>query len=117
MKHVLTIPDWTPARLNQFDGRHWAVRANLKKADRQLVMIYFLTSQIPSARGKRRVSLDIMLGKHRRLSDPDAHWKSLLDALVHASLLVNDNPAGVELGPVTITKGPRTCTTITLEDV
>jgi Holliday junction resolvase RusA-like endonuclease len=63
------------------------------------------------------VSLRITLARGQRGPDPDAWWKSALDALVHAGLLTDDNRQGVELGPVEYDRGPHRKTVITLEDI
>lgn len=94
---VVEIPKWHPARLNAIVG-HWGKRSRLKKADRELVWAY--TRNIAPAAGKRRVSLIIVLAGRQKVCDPDAYWKSLLDALVQARMLVDDSPEWVELGPV-----------------
>lgn len=58
-EYVLTIDRWHPARLNQWDGRHWAVRARLKRGDREIIAVYARIAGIPLATGKRRVSLTL----------------------------------------------------------
>ncbi|HKI30283.1 MAG TPA: hypothetical protein VKA46_00225 [Gemmataceae bacterium] len=115
--HVLTIPDWHPARLNQLLTQHWRPRYRLKRADAALVATYAHLTGIPPATGRRRVLLRITLGPRQRAGDPDAYWKSLLDALKAARLLVDDNRQGVELGPVTFDRGPARATAITLENL
>lgn len=120
MKATLTITGWHPARLNQLLSGHWSKRARLKRQDRDAVFVATnlgLLEGLHFARGKRRVSLEITLAPRQRAGDPDSYWKSLLDALVHAGLLVNDNRQGVELGPVTFKRGKQKSTTITLEDL
>lgn len=49
--------------------------------------------------------------------DPDAFWKSTLDSLVHAKLLVSDTPQGVVQGDVTQTRAKKLKTTIILEEL
>ena len=115
--HVLTIDGGHPARLNQWDGRHWSVRARLKRRDRETVGLYARLAAIPPAAGRRRVSLRLTLAPRQRAGDPDSYWKSLLDALVHAGLLVDDNRQSVELGEVTFERGSIRRTAIVLEDV
>lgn len=110
------IPLWHPARLNQWDGAHWAVRAQLKADDREMVGIFCQQVGVPHAKKKRRVSLHIILAPRQRAADPDAWWKSLLDALVACGALLDDSPRWVELGPVTYERGMRKATAITLED-
>jgi hypothetical protein len=115
--YTLTIPGWQPARVNQWDGRHWAVRARAKKADRELVGAYARLAGIPPASGKRRVSLTLTLAPRQRAGDPDAYFKSLLDALVHAGPLLDDNRQGVELGGVEFERGAEHATRVLLEDL
>lgn len=116
MRHVLDIPGWLPCRLNQLLG-HWSTRHRLKKADRETVGLYARQAGIPRARGKRRVSLVLTLAPRQRAADPDAWWKSVLDALTACGLLVDDNRQGCELGSVTFQRGRQKATTIILEDV
>lgn len=111
--HTIHILDWHPTPLNKLLG-HWARSSKLKKLDRGVIAYYF--ADIPKAAGKRRVSLEIVLGKGQRACDPDAYWKSLLDALVHAGQLVNDSPKWVELAPVKFSRSIAGAT-ITLEDI
>jgi hypothetical protein len=113
----LAIDNWHPARLNQWDGRHWSVRARLKRRDRETVGLYARLAAVPPAAGKRRVSLRLTLAPRQRAGDPDAYWKSTLDALMHAGLLCEDNRQAVELGEVTFERGPARRTSIVLEDV
>lgn len=115
----LIIPDWHPARLNQWDGQHWAKRAKLKKADREFIAVYAHQQEIPKAASKRRVSLVLTLGKRQRGGDPDSYWKSVLDGLVHSGLLVDDSKEWVELGTVDYARGLHGVrqTEIVLEDL
>jgi hypothetical protein len=115
-RHVLTIPGWLPTRLNQLLG-NWRKAARLKRGDRELVTYYARQAGIPPATGPRRVALRLTLAPRQRAADPDAFWKSSLDALVHAGLLLDDNRQGVELGSVTFTRGPARATTIVLENL
>jgi hypothetical protein len=115
--YTVEIPNWHPRRLNELLC-DWRKRARLKKADREVV--YWAVRNhglIPLALQRRRVSLTITLGPRQRAGDPDAYWKSTLDALVHARMLTDDNRQGVELGPVAFRRGPARATTLTLEDV
>jgi hypothetical protein len=108
--YTLTIPGWHPARLNHLLTGHWRPRYRLKRADADTVAFYARLGGIPRATGKRRVSLRITLGYRQRAGDPDCYWKSLLDALKTAGLIVDDDRFGVDLGP-------ERATTILLEDV
>jgi Holliday junction resolvase RusA-like endonuclease len=113
--YTLDIPRWHPAPLNKLLG-HWRTAHRLKKIDRSVIAAY--ACRIPKAQGKRRVSLHIILDKGQRAPDPDAFFKSLCDALVHAGMLVDDNRQHVELAPVTFSRDPKSWgTVIRLEDV
>lgn len=116
MIHTLTIPRWTPARINQWEGRHWSVKSRLKKADRTLIVAYAAQQGTPKAQGKRRVSLLLTLGKRMRAGDKDAYWKSSLDGCVCAGLLVDDSPKWCDPGTVTFARGEWS-TSIILEDI
>lgn len=116
-KHNLLIPNWTPAGLNQWQGRHWSVGHKLKKADREIVGWYAQQAGIPLATCQRRVSVKITLTPRQRACDPDAPLKSLLDALVACGLLLDDNPKWCVLGSVTFDQGAERQTEIILEDV
>ena len=59
----------------------------LKKADREVVGLHARLSGIPPATGRRRVSLVLTLAPRQRGGDPDAYWKSTLDALTACGLL------------------------------
>ncbi|HYT93653.1 MAG TPA: hypothetical protein VEL76_33350 [Gemmataceae bacterium] len=113
---TLTIPDWNPTPLNKLLG-HWARRHRLKRGDADLVMFYSRLQGIPAATGRRRVSLRVTLGPRQRAPDPDALWKSTLDALVRTGLLLNDDRFDVELGSVEFERGPARATAILLEDM
>jgi Holliday junction resolvase RusA-like endonuclease len=100
---TITIPNWHPTPLNKLINGHWAIAAKRKKADRNLIYCY--TRHLPEATKKCRVHVAIILGKGQRACDPDAYWKSLNDALVHAKMLVNDSHKWVELMPIKFTRG------------
>ena len=112
---LIEIPNWRPMPLNKLMNCHWRKRQRLKKDDRDMVMSY--CHRKPKATCKRRVTLTIHLGKGQRKCDPDAYWKTTLDALVHAEMLVNDTSRWVELIPVVQTRGDWVGTTIELEDL
>lgn len=115
--HNIIIPSFHPARLNQWDGRHWSRRARLKRGDRELIAYYARVAAIPRAAGKRRVSLRLTLAPGQRGGDPDAYFKSVLDALVHAGLLVDDSKEWCEIAPVIFERGKVRQTMIVLEDL
>lgn len=117
MTHTLTIPGWHPRTVNQLLTPHLGTRARLKEADRQMVGGYALALRIPRAACKRRVSLRVSgWARGGRRVDPDAYWKSVLDALVAADLLRDDGARWCELGQVQVVKGEDS-TTVILEDL
>lgn len=96
----LWVPNWTPGLINQWDGSHWTRRAKIKKADKEIVAVYFHRVGLTTAEGPRRVSMLFVLPKGKRMFDRDAPFKSCLDALVYAKALVNDSPKWCVHGPV-----------------
>ena len=116
MTYRITIPDFRFTPLNQL-GWHWGKRSRLKKQDRDFVWAYSLLLGIPQATTKRRVSLEITITGRQQETDPDALWKSCLDALVKNSRLMDDSAKWCELGTVTYTRGEKTETVIVLEDI
>jgi Holliday junction resolvase RusA-like endonuclease len=114
-KHYLRLDGFTPTSLNKLVG-HWARRARLKRGDRERVLAAAIDQQIPWAAGKRRVSLIVTLGKGQKKMDPDNCWKSLLDSLCAASLIVDDSDRWCELGGIEWKRGERQ-TVVILEEV
>jgi len=115
--YTLEIPRWHPTRLNQMKD-HWSNGHRLKKADCEMVAHYARPFPKPGQGDKRRVYLHIILNKGQRAGDPDSYQKSLLDALVHAEMLWDDNRQHVELAPVTFSRDPKAWgSEITLEDL
>lgn len=118
MIHILAIPNYHPPRLNQVRGRHW-FREHAAKRDLAALLKFEAHNQhVPPATGKRRVRLQIT-GWIRggKLPDLDAYDKLLLDALVRARLLQDDD--GQDLDgrlAVELCRGEKR-TVITLEDV
>jgi hypothetical protein len=110
----ITIPSWHPATVNEL-MRSVRGRIRMKKADR--AVIFENSHRVPVATGPRRVHLSITLGKGQRAADPDAYWKSLLDALVRCKLLVDDNRQNCVLDPVEFVRGKEPETTIELFDI
>lgn len=113
--HIIQIPDWHPARVNQLLTVHWAKASELKKRDSNMIWAYSRTT--PKATTKRSVSLTIIVSGRGRKPDPDAFTKSLNDALVHNKLLVDDSAKWVVNQPVQIVSGKKKATWITLEDL
>lgn len=114
--HELTISGWTPTRLNQLFG-HWRKAHQLKKLDRQMIVLAARLAGLPPATGKRRVDLLLTLGPRQRPGDPDGLWKSLLDGLVAAGCLIDDSARWVELGAVEFERNTASASTIFLTDV
>lgn len=114
---TIRIDGWRPARLNELLTTHWAVAARRKKADALQILIACQNQCVSKALGKRRVTLHWTLEKGERTPDADGLWKSLLDALVHAGRLRDDNPKWCECAPVTFKRGEVRGVEITLEDL
>lgn len=111
------IDKWHPTRLNQLITCHWATAGKRKKHDQQIISLSVLGAAVPKATRRRRVSLEITLAPRQRAADPDAYWKSTLDALVKCGALVNDSRVWCELGPVEFQRGTVASTVIKLEDL
>ena len=113
--YTIKIPNWRPTPLNQIMGAHWAVGHKRKKADANIIRCY--TRHLPTAECKRVVSLKMILGKGQRKFDDDAPWKSLLDALVQAKMLVDDSPKWCAFTAPEYERGEMPYTIITLTDI
>jgi Holliday junction resolvase RusA-like endonuclease len=114
--HGLILHGWHPARLNELLG-HWGPASKRKKRDRQLLAAIAAQAGTPKAAGKRRVGLRIVLGPKQRAGDADAYWKSLLDAMKHCGLILDDNRQNVELEPVRFDRDEKPRTEIVLTDL
>lgn len=114
--HRIEVPGWRPATVNELTkrSRHWGAAARLKRRDRRVVAWHAALAGTPRATARRRVSLSIRQPRGR--PDPDGLWKSVLDALVAAGLLVDDSARYCEMGPAAVAPGPLG-TTIELEDL
>lgn len=118
MIQAMFIPGWHPVRLNNLFGKHWAKAARLKAEDRKVIRIYARMNELLNAdKVKRRVSFKIVLKPKQRAGDPDAYYKSLLDGLVWAGLLVDDSRTWCEITQPTFDRGEQWGTEITLEDL
>lgn len=113
---VVTIPNWHPCPLNKLIGYSWRTVHARKQADQRRVADEMAFAGIPEARKARRVSLRIVLGPRQRSCDPDAYWKSMLDALVACGRLRDDSRQWCELDHVEFERGKRS-TVLTLEDI
>lgn len=116
MTHQLVLPQFTPTPLNRLMRGRRRDRIRLARGDRDLVAHYAREQEIPRAETPRRVSLVVTMPEGTRRPDPDSLWKSLLDALVEAGLLVNDSARWVELGTIKWDRGERQ-TTVSLENL
>jgi hypothetical protein len=125
-KYTLRIPNWTPTLTNRLLSMHWGASGRAKRLDAQMIAAYAKMRGIYSARSgpivpfcgiKRRVSLEVHGWSRGRKPDPDAFWKSLLDGLVKADLLVDDSAQWCECGPVQIVQDTEKYTVIKLEDI
>lgn len=116
MTWTVRIAGWHPARINELLG-DWRRASRRKKQDRVAIALPVSLAKVPRATGKRRVSVEIVLGPRQRGGDPDAYHKSLLDALKHCGAILDDRRQCVELTPVTYSRGPQRATVVTLEDV
>lgn len=117
MTYTLVIAGWRPHRLNEFTSQHWSVRRNAKAADALRLLVECQNQKIPLALGKRRVTLLWKLEKGERTPDADGLWKSLLDGLVHAGRLRDDNPKWCETAPVVYGRGAVKGIEVTFEDL
>lgn len=116
MTHTLTIDGWVPVSVNRLLGSHWARARKRKRFDRDVVAAEALRQGIPGAAGRRRVSVAVTTPGRGGLPDPDNLLKSLLDALTRCGLLLDDSSGKMELGAVTVARGERRRTVVTLED-
>jgi hypothetical protein len=104
--------------LNRVRGRHWSVEHRAKRFAAEVLAAEALAQGVPRATGRRRVRLRLTGWPKGRLPDGDAFDKILLDSLVRAGLLLDDDAKGLEgrMG-VELARGPGDKTEITLEDV
>lgn len=115
---TITIPGWHPPAANDWVGHHWSRKHKLRKEATDFLSTYARLAEAPKAAGARRVRLELAGWEHGGpFPDEDAYDKLLLDALVNAGLLVDDDAKGL-VGRVEVRfeRGPKT-TTLILEDV
>jgi len=118
----LWIPGWHPTPLNKLLESHWAVAARLKAKDREAIHAAAYAAGLTDRNKplvKRRVDLHLVLAKGQRAVDPDASWKSVLDALVACEQLMNDSHRWCVQGRVDYSRSMTglTGTLIVLEDL
>ncbi len=95
--------------------RSYAVLTSKSSGTEDIVAYY--GRGVPKASGKRVVSMHVVFPPRKRMPDVDSLWKSLLDSLVHAGLLVNDSAAWASMSPVAYSRGESLTTFITVEDI
>ncbi len=117
MTYCLRISNWHPARKNQLVKGKLRTRMRLEKVDRNMVCGYCLLNRIPVATGPREVGLTITLGPRQRGGDVDAYWMSLLDSLVAAKMLIDDNRHYCRTVSPTYDRGPERATVIILTEL
>jgi hypothetical protein len=114
--YTITIPHWHPVRLNKLLNSHWASANRMKQSDAQMIGVYCYQSKVPKATDKRKVGIEIVLGKGQRGGDPDAYFKVVCDALVRLGYLKDDNRQWLDLEPVKYSRGNK-ATIITIADI
>ncbi len=93
---TMTVPQWTPALLNDVMGKHWQRAHKIKRKQAEMLAVYARLQDVPRATGKRKLSVTCYGWPTGRIPDQDAIWKLLLDSLVRAQLLTDDGPSGLE---------------------
>src|SRR4051812_3998506 len=96
---TVVIRHWRPHTDNQLARRRRG-KIRMKKEDRKAVAAWAF-AVVPRAEGKRRVRLTVVQRDARHRPDPTNLWKSLLDALVHCKLLIDDSAEWCEAAPAT----------------
>lgn len=101
---VMFVPNWIPTSLNKSIRRHWSEASRQKKAEAALIGAAAKAQDVPPAGGKRRVDLHVILPPGRKKLDDDNAWKSVLDGLVKAKLLIDDRREWKENGDITYSR-------------
>jgi hypothetical protein len=112
---TLRIDGWRPALLNELLKLHPMRAHRRKKADADVLAAAGLLYDVPKATAPRRVGLTIC-GRYSTFPDPDSPWKSLLDGLKRAGLIVDDGASWCRCDQPIFLRGPR-YTLIELEDL
>lgn len=118
-KWKIEIPGWHPTTLNKLMNVHWAVRGRMKAQDASIIKRYAEESDVPPADKIRVVTLTYIIKEKSRAKFPDEDniWKSPLDALKHAKMIVDDSPDWLKKNPVVYLRAKEKGTIIELEDV
>lgn len=114
---TVVIPNWHPTGLNELLCLHWAARRRRKRSDADLIAVYCGRAQVAAASRRRRITQRLTLAGNDRRRDDDNAWKSLLDSLVYARVLVDDGPDWVEKRPLEFERGRERKTTLVIEDL
>lgn len=117
MRNEILIPDWRPTTINTLLGMHWNKRRKAKRADEAMIYYHVRGTDIPAATTKRRVSMVMAYFGRQKERDGDACWKTVLDGLVKADMLIDDNPRWCEQGTVGQMRTDKEYTIIILEDM
>ena len=113
-RFILNIPGWRPALANELD-RGWRQAHKLKTRDYDNCYRAMIAYAVPAAAGPRSV-LCFIAGPFRRLPDPDAPWKSLLDALKRAGAIKDDSAQWCRFSPAVFSRARAIETTLIIED-
>lgn len=117
MTQTLSLDGWLPVNLNTLMRMHRHARSKALHADAQVIGAEAHSQGLVKAAGRRRVGMLIRYARGKTPVDPDAYFKSVLDALRKCGLLLEDNRHAVELGSVSYEEAPRKGLVITLEDL
>jgi Holliday junction resolvase RusA-like endonuclease len=115
--YVVRVPGWHPAGINRLLRMHPIKRWRVLRSDAEMVATYARLSRVPKAAGPRRVGLTLVLAGNDRRRDNDNTWKSVLDALVKAGLILDDGPEHLETEPVTYLRADERGTVIRLTEL
>ena len=116
MKQILHLYGYHPPTINELLG-DWRRSGRLKKKCVNVMWASCLEQKLVKATCKRMVSIIITTAKRGRRCDPDAYYKSTLDALVKCNMLVDDSSQWCEHMQTMITTGDKNLTTIILTDI
>jgi hypothetical protein len=114
-EYRLVIHDWLPCKNKRLEAAPWPFCQRLREADAQRLIHEARQANVPKANGKRRVSLHLILGaRHCYDMNPEDYRDSLLAGLERAGLILDS--ASADLAPITIQRGRRRKTIISLLD-
>lgn len=116
-----TLP-MLPDSMNVRERKHWRTRSRELEQITTATKYLAFEAGIPPARTKRRVVVTIHKSTRSRVTDDpsnrDSRAKSVLDAMVHCGLLIDDSDKWLEWGGVKEgARMPQVCTVVTIQDV